>query len=924
MNIAGVRVARWWAWLSHRVGGQRKELFIQHQNLNKTIQELEQSRNTLQSIIEAIPFRVFWKDKDLRYLGCNTLFARDAGLSHPRQLLGKDDYAMGWSEQADLYRTDDRQTMESQSPKLNIVEPQTSPTGTTIWLNTSKVPLKDHNGEIYGVLGVYEDITERKHTERAKEESERRYREMFDLAPVGYHELDDGGRIVRVNNTEVELLGYTVEEMVGRYVWQFLQESESSRDSVLAKLAGIKKPESKFERNYVRKDGSVVPVLCDDRMLSNAEGRISGIRTTVQDITERKRVETLLLQQARELERANTRLLAAKITAEEQAELLKEQAKELIAGQGSALEALRLKSDFVAKVSHEIRTPMNGILGMTDVLLETPLTKDQREFLGLIRQSGNELQSLINDILDLSKFEAGKLTLDIVDFDLVTTLENTVELLAPIAEEKNLELSCFVDRRIEAGMRGDPGRIRQVLINLIGNAIKFTEHGEVTVEALMENETDRSVTVCFRVTDTGIGISAENKNTVFQAFSRGSESTMRRHGGTGLGLSITRQLVQLMGGTIEVESIVDRGTTFRWTCTLEKLPSCPDGSMNSLNGLRCLVVDDNNRYRNILDHYLASWGIPSESTEDGLNALHALRGAVRDGHPYDVAILDMNMPGMNGLQLARAIKADPDLTGTQLVLLIPMGHRPHISLEKADWTAILTKPVRQSRLFECLSEIKTNVKEPRSAKTPPRDPAKESKEEETADRPNNRRLRVLVAEDDVLSRLILVRMLKQMGHDIVVTEDGEEAWEAFNTQRPEVVITDWMMPGLNGIELCKRIRSHRQDKYVYIIMLTALTGKENYLAGMNAGADDFLSKPVDINELSACLRVAERILALQLEVRQLEGLLPICMYCKSIRDEDNTWQTIENYVMHRTEATFSHGCCPTCYEKHLKPQLGQH
>lgn len=831
----------------------------QHLELQETFKQLEQSRNMLQLIIEAIPVRVFWKDRNLRYLGCNSLFARDAGFSDPMDIIGREDSELVWSGQADQYRNDDLHVMRSGLAKLNIVEPQTTAGGGTIWLNTNKVPLRSPDGEILGVLGVYEDITERKLAQQAKEESEKRYREMFDEAPVAYHEIDAEGRIVKVNKTEVEMLGFTVDEMVGRYVWEFVHEREASRYSVLAKLAGTKPAGKRVERNYIRKDGTIISVICDDRMLHDPEGRVSGIRTTIQDITERKRAENMLAQQARELENANTHLLAAKATAEDQAEILKMQAKELIAAREAAIEASRLKSEFVANISHEIRTPMNGILGMTDLLLDTSLTKEQQEFAGIIRQSANALLTVINDILDFSKMEAGKLSVDIVDINLMEIVENTVELLTPRAQAKNLELACLVDRDVLKRLRGDPGRIRQVLVNLVGNAIKFTEHGEITVAALVEEETEHDVSVRISVTDTGIGISEEGKSRLFKAFSQADGSTTRRYGGTGLGLSIAKQLVELMGGTMGLESEVGKGSTFWWSCSFEKQSRAAADLPMDLKGLRCLIVDDNNTNRRILHHYITSWGMGNGSAQNAEKALTMLRNAVERGKPYDLAILDMQMPGMDGLQLARAIKADQNLSSTHLILLTSMGNQGRLTLEGSGFDASLAKPIRQSQLFDCIAEV-MHVHSAESTVARASIPAAGMTEHSQIDgalyqgkKPEV--VRLLVAEDNAVNQKVALRMLEKIGFKADVVGDGRQAVDAVMSGTYDIVFMDCHMPEMDGFEATAQIRAREGVlKHTTIVAMTANVLEGDREKCIAAGMDDYIGKPITQTELHEILR----------------------------------------------------------------------
>jgi PAS domain S-box-containing protein len=660
---------------------------------------------------------------------------------------------------------------------------------------------------------------ERKRAEAALVESESKFRDLFDDAPMAYHELDRDGRITRINHAGERLLGYKAEELVGRPVWELVVE-KVSQEAVRRKLSGVL-PLTSYERTFIRKDGELILVQVEDRLIYDAKGNVTGIRTTLQDITERKRMEAEL-QQARD----------------------------------AALESARLKSEFLANMSHEIRTPMNGIIGMTGLLLDTDLDAEQRDFAETIRASGDSLLTIINDILDFSKIEAGKLQFETLDFDLLHPVEETVELLAERAREKGLELASLVYSDIPTRLRGDPGRLRQVLTNLIGNAIKFTEHGEVVVQAEKESETDAEVVVRFTVADTGIGIDEAAGRHLFHAFTQADGSTTRRYGGTGLGLAISKQLVELMGGRIGFDSVLGKGTTFRFTARFDRQPADAaetPATVWSLDKLRVLIVDDNATNRKILSHQLGSWGMVHAEVDSGAPALEVLRAAAGRGEPYDLAVLDLMMPGMDGLELARAIKADPAIAGTRLVMLTSFGQRGQsATAREAGIEACLTKPVRQSQLFDCLATVMSQA--PPTPRPPNPHPKLTMKEVQVV-----AHKLILIAEDNVVNQKVAVRQLQKLGYRADSVANGREAVEALGRIAYDLVLMDCQMPEMDGYAATAEIRLREgAAKHTPIVAMTANALEGDRAKCLAAGMDDYVSKPVRPEELAAVL---ERFLA---------------------------------------------------------------
>ncbi len=692
-------------------------------------------------------------------------------------------------------------------------------------LGTSKVELLESLKQVtnHMIASVAREMEDRKQAEEALRASEKGYRLLFDSAPDGISILDRDGRIIDCNPRQITLCARPRSEIIGRHMTEIMSPASVAMfKENFSRLRRFEPCEGEVE--ILTGNGAVAEVWRKAVALQTTSGEFLGILAYDRDITERKRVR-----------------------------------KQLLRAKEAAEAASVAKGEFLANMSHEIRTPMNGIIGMTGLLLETPLTAEQREYTDIVRASADSLLQIVNDILDFSKIEARRLTLEIIDFDLRTSVEEICDLMAQRVYDKGLEFSCLVRPDVPSLLKGDPGRLRQILLNLAGNAVKFTNQGEVFIEVTMDGQTAAHATLRFSVADTGIGISKEQLNSLFSPFSQADASTTRKYGGTGLGLVISKELAEIMGGRIGVESEQGKGSVFWFTAVLEKQPAKAETiaiASTGIRGERVLIVADNPTQRKVLSALLRSWRCRYAAAGDCDAALSLLHGAAGKGACFDLAILDYRMHGTDGRTLGQKIKADPILKETKLVMLTAWGQRGDAAEVAAiGFSAYLTKPIKGSQLYDCLVAVLGNTA------GPPGDQGLGHLVTRHSLAEIRRRMRILVVEDNTVNQKLALRLLEKLGCRADAVANGKEAIKALEMVPYDVVFMDVQMPEMDGYEATKVIRdphSRVRNHGVPIIAMTAHAMKGDRERCIEAGMDDYISKPIRSEKLQGVIEKFRR------------------------------------------------------------------
>ena len=760
--------------------------------------ELDKQREFLETLINIIPDRIFAKDRQGRKTMSNREDWQVCGAKSLQEVLGKTDFDTYPPALAEKYWANDKAVLETGVPIINQEELGVDKEGNPVWIASTKMPIKNSQGEIIGLVGIGRDFTRQKKIELELLHQKEFLAAVTSTSPVAIMVLTEQDKVSSINQAFEQLYGYTKDEIIGMDLYE-LFELEGNREQEEARFKKANQHPVHFVEERRKRDGTHVIVEISIAAVI-VEGQRVGYVCSYHDISQ--------LDKARK----------------------------------EAEEANRAKSEFLANMSHEIRTPMNGVIGMLELALDTELTPDQRDYLSTSLQSAEALLTLLNDILDFSKIEAKRLELESIPFNLRTTVEDVAYTLAGRAQNKGLELICQIDPELSTDLLGDPGRLRQILVNLAGNAIKFTSHGEIVIRAESVRESAKDTEVHFSVKDTGIGIPAERQMLIFDRFTQADGSTTRQYGGTGLGLTICKQLVELMGGTIGVESQPGLGSTFWFTITYQKYlseeklqPQPAEGAMD-VHGLHVMGVDDNLTNQTILLKMLTGFGCRAQVTGSGQSALDILYAAIRQSDPFQIVLLDLQMPGMDGEQIARAIKSDPVLQQTKIIILTSMGQRGDAArLQAIGCCGYLLKPVKMQVLHESLAAAMSSCGEQK----PPLI-TRHSISEKV-----RQGVRILLAEDNPINQKLAVILLQKVGYSVDVVENGLQAVEQVKKGQYCLVLMDVQMPEMDGYEATRVIRKWEgTGQHIPIIAMTAAAMKGDRDLALESGMDDYVSKPL--------------------------------------------------------------------------------
>ena len=840
--------------------------------LNRVEQNLENERDLLRTLINSLPDLVFVKDLDCRFLAVNESITRFLGAERIEDVIGKSDFDFSSDELARHFVEDDRSVMQSGEPLVGREELVMGSDGQPMWLLTTKVPFRNSEGEVTGLIGIARDITEIKVSQQqlARQAIEAELLHHATTMAAETQSLIDalqgcvsivcqmtgwpvGHVYVPTNDPQSEVLQPTgiwhIDETLKIDEFRHVTERTAFKkgEGLPGRIWASGNPE--WIRNVENDDNFPRAKLCRQMGVKGAFGFPISIRNEL--------VAALEFFANEEMERDDRLLMVVRTLGEQVGRVIERKLAEeaLRAARDAADAANRAKSDFLANMSHEIRTPMNAVIGMTELLQDTELNKTQREYVRMVRDSGEALLALIDDILDFSKIEAGKFTLEETPFNLHESLGDTMKSLAIRAHDKNLELAFHISPDVPGALIGDPSRLRQIVVNLVGNAIKFTDEGEILVDVNCLSADDSVALLKFDVKDTGIGIPEDKLDAIFGAFEQADMSTTRRFGGTGLGLAITSRIVELMGGQTTVDSVLGEGSTFSFTARFEVTDQDVrqlSPAKDNLNGLRVLVVDDNKTNRLILDEMLRVRGMQPLSVGGAAEALRVLEEAAKQGEEYPLILTDVNMPEVDGFSFVEQVRELTD-QGQPVIMVLTSGDRPgdRQRCEELDVAAHLMKPVKQSELFDAIV-VALGVTEV------PDSPDRQSSADDGS---SVRPLKILLAEDAYANQVLAVGLLKKWDHTIEVAENGRIALEKLQSEPYDLVLMDVQMPEMDGLEATRQFRqleadgamAHQPQTPLPIFAMTAHAMKGDRERCLKAGMDDYISKPIRAAELRATI-----------------------------------------------------------------------
>jgi PAS domain S-box-containing protein len=804
--------------LAVRVDERTSELQQEIAERGRAEGALRQAEEKYRGIFEEAIVGIFQSTPDGRFLSVNPAMARMFGYESPAELdsacsnIGRQTYVNP------ARRKEFMRIMEEKGIVENFEFEVYCKDAIKKWFSENARAVHNAEDAILYYVGTVEDITARKQAEEAQREAEQKYRTLFENGLVGLFQTTVGGCYLMANPAQARIFGYASPEGLIAGVTDTARQMyvDPARRTELTRMIEKQDAGIDLESQVYRADGSVIWISENVQVRRSPDGHVLGYEGTTVDITERKRAQEEMQKAKEAAEAAN-----------------------------------QAKSAFLATMSHEIRTPMNGIIGMTDFVLDTKLTREQRESLELAKLSADSLLSVINDVLDFSKIEAGKLDFEAIEFDLRESLAEAMKSLALRAHEKGLELAHDVHLDVPDTIVGDPGRLRQVVLNLVGNAIKFTKQGGVKLHVEVEEQTEDTLRLHFSVRDTGIGIPAEKQQTIFEAFSQADNSTTRQFGGTGLGLTICSRLVEKMGGRIWVESEPGQGSTFHFTVRLGKQKTATRKivpmHLDRLRGLRVLVVDDSSTNRRILVSMLNKWAMAPTAVDGGQAALDTLGKAKAARKGFPLILIDAQMPEMDGFALAERIKQNPELTAATILMLTSAGFAGDAARCKELGIAVyLVKPVRQLELLEAIRlALGTGPEKQTSAALITRHALGNA----------TRRLQILLAEDNAVNQVLAVRLLQKRGHSVVVVGNGREALATLDNQRFDIVLMDVQMPEMDGFQATAAIREKeiQTGAHIPIIALTAHAMKGDQERCLAAGMDAYITKPIEAKELFSAI-----------------------------------------------------------------------